>query len=67
MTGSVTLHGFTHTLIGAVVIGTLAGAIGKPISERVLNRMDIPCHGLRGQFHLYLPTLALSRMYYLMP
>ena len=45
MIGSVILHGFTHTLIGALVIGTLAGAIGKPISERVLYEMNIPCHG----------------------
>lgn len=26
------LHGYTHTLLGALVIGTLAGLIGRPIS-----------------------------------
>ena len=46
MTESVPLHGFTHTLIGALLIGTFAGVIGKPISERVLYGMDIPCHGV---------------------
>jgi len=45
MIGSEILHGFTHTLIGALVLGTLAGTIGKPISERVLYGMYIPCHG----------------------
>jgi membrane-bound metal-dependent hydrolase YbcI (DUF457 family) len=45
MIGSAILHGFTHTLVGALVIGTLAGAIGKPISERVLYGMNLPCHG----------------------
>ena len=31
------LHGYTHTLLGALVIGTIAGIIGKPISAVVLK------------------------------
>ena len=38
------LHGVTHTLLGALVIGTLAGAIGKPISAAVLRWCSIPHH-----------------------
>ncbi len=30
------LHGVTHTILGALVIGLVAGAIGRPISEFVL-------------------------------
>lgn len=40
MTGSAILHGFTHTLLGALLIGTLAGGIGKPVTERVLRGTD---------------------------
>ena len=35
------LHGYTHTLPGALVIGTVAGVIGRPISEFVLRRLGI--------------------------
>jgi hypothetical protein len=35
------LHGWTHTLPGALAIGSLAGLIGRPISERVLRWLDI--------------------------
>ena len=35
------LHGTTHNLLGALLIGTLAGAIGRPISERVLRGLRI--------------------------
>lgn len=36
------LHGYTHTLLGALVIGTLAGLIGRPISAWVLRWRKIP-------------------------
>lgn len=35
------LHGPTHTLWGALVIGGIAAAIGKPISSFVLQRLRI--------------------------
>jgi hypothetical protein len=35
------LHGVTHNLAGALLVGTLAGAIGRPISERVLRGLRI--------------------------
>jgi membrane-bound metal-dependent hydrolase YbcI (DUF457 family) len=40
--GSFILHGITHTLPGALVIGTLAGLIGRPISAWVLRLLQIP-------------------------
>jgi membrane-bound metal-dependent hydrolase YbcI (DUF457 family) len=40
------LHGPTHTLLGALVIGTLAGTIGKPISAAVLRWLSIPHYPL---------------------
>jgi hypothetical protein len=40
------LHGPTHTLLGALVIGTLAGTIGKPISAAVLRWLSIPHYSL---------------------
>ena len=36
------MHGPTHTLLGALVIGTLAGIIGKPISAAILRWLAIP-------------------------
>ena len=36
------LHGPTHTLAGALVIGTLGTLSGKPVSEFVLRRSGIP-------------------------
>ena len=36
------LHGPTHTLLGALAIGTLAGIIGKPISAAVLRWLSVP-------------------------
>lgn len=36
------LHGVTHALLGALVIGTLAGVLGKPISASVLRWLSIP-------------------------
>ena len=39
--GSDVLHGYTHTLAGALAIGVLAGAIGRPVSLFVLRRAGI--------------------------
>ena len=36
------LHGPTHTLAGALVIGTLGTLTGKPVSEFVLRRSGVP-------------------------
>jgi membrane-bound metal-dependent hydrolase YbcI (DUF457 family) len=36
------LHGRTHTIPGALLIGTLAGIIGRPISATVLRWLQIP-------------------------
>jgi membrane-bound metal-dependent hydrolase YbcI (DUF457 family) len=35
------LHGYTHTILGALAIGTGAGLIGKPISAFVLRFLRI--------------------------
>jgi len=35
------LHGVTHTLLGAVLIGGVAGVIGRPISSTVLKFLKI--------------------------
>jgi hypothetical protein len=35
------LHGHTHTVAGALAIGTLAGSIGRPISEFALRLLRI--------------------------
>ena len=35
------LHGYTHTVPGALLIGTVAGLIGRPISEFALRRLRI--------------------------
>lgn len=40
--GSAVLHGYSHTLGGALAIGTLAGLIGRPISAFVLRLLKIP-------------------------
>lgn len=40
--GWAVLHGRTHSLIGALLIGLLAGAIGKPISAACLRWLRIP-------------------------
>ena len=36
------LHGVTHTWLGALVIGSVAAVIGKPISTMVLRWRKIP-------------------------
>jgi membrane-bound metal-dependent hydrolase YbcI (DUF457 family) len=40
--GKAVLHGYTHTILGAFVIGTAAGLIGRPISAFVLKLLRIP-------------------------
>ena len=40
--GWAVLHGRTHSLIGALLIGLLAGAIGRPISAVCLRWLRIP-------------------------
>jgi hypothetical protein len=42
--GSVVLHGCSHTLAGALGIGTVAGIIGRPISTWALRLLRIPHH-----------------------
>ena len=36
------LHGVTHTLLGALIIGGAGGIIGRPISSAVLRLLKIP-------------------------
>jgi membrane-bound metal-dependent hydrolase YbcI (DUF457 family) len=36
------LHGYSHTIVGALLIGLIAGLIGKPISAFVLKLLRIP-------------------------
>jgi membrane-bound metal-dependent hydrolase YbcI (DUF457 family) len=40
--GSRILHGYTHTLVGALGIGLVAALIGKPISSCVLRAIRVP-------------------------
>ncbi len=40
------LHGYTHTLVGALLIGLAAALIGKPISSWVLRLLAIAHHPL---------------------
>ena len=35
--GSATIHGASHTILGALGVGLVAGVLGKPASERVLR------------------------------
>lgn len=35
------LHGYTHTLPGALAIGTVAGVVGRPVSEFALRLLRI--------------------------
>lgn len=35
------LHGASHTILGAVLIGLLAAVVGRPISQAVLRRIGI--------------------------
>jgi hypothetical protein len=38
------LHGYTHTVAGALLIGLIAGAIGRPVSGWVLRVLAVPHH-----------------------
>jgi membrane-bound metal-dependent hydrolase YbcI (DUF457 family) len=40
------VHGYTHTLPGALIVGIVAALSGKPISSFVLSRLDIPHYPL---------------------
>ena len=40
--GRAVLHGYTHTLAGALVIGLAAALTGRPVSELVLRVLSIP-------------------------
>jgi len=42
--GDFVLHGYTHTIAGALLIGIVAAVIGKPISAYVLSALRIPHH-----------------------
>ncbi len=42
MRGAPDLHGYTHTIAGAVGIGALATWTGKPVSSQVLAALRIP-------------------------
>lgn len=44
--GDPVLHGYTHTIAGAALIGIVAALIGKPISEYVLATLRIRHHPL---------------------
>ena len=44
--GDFVLHGYTHTIAGALLIGIVAALIGKPISASVLSALRIPHHPL---------------------
>ena len=71
--GSVVLHGYTHTLGGALAIGLAAGLIGRPISAFVLRLLRLPHYpftwgasfagGLAGTFsHVLLDALMHADM-----
>jgi hypothetical protein len=42
--GKPILHGGTHTILGALVIGLVAGAVGRPLSELALKLLRIKHH-----------------------
>ena len=44
--GDFLLHGYTHSLAGALLIGVVAALIGKPISAYVLAALRLPHHPL---------------------
>lgn len=44
--GKDVLHGYTHTILGALLIGLVAGIIGKPISTFTLKLLQVPHYPL---------------------
>jgi hypothetical protein len=42
--GKSVLHGYSHTIVGATIIGSAAGIIGRPISIYVLKLLRIKHH-----------------------
>ncbi len=42
--GKPILHGATHTILGALIIGLISGTVGRPINELVLTRLKIAHH-----------------------
>jgi hypothetical protein len=42
LSGDTVLHGASHTIVGAFLIGTISALIGKPISEFVLRMIRMP-------------------------
>lgn len=40
------LHGVTHTIPGALVIGLVSGAVGRPVVQMVLNWLTLTHHRL---------------------
>jgi membrane-bound metal-dependent hydrolase YbcI (DUF457 family) len=42
--GKPILHGATHTILGALIIGLVSGAVGRPLSELALKLMKIQHH-----------------------
>ena len=51
--GTSLLHGPTHTLLGALLIGIIASVIGKPISLFVLSILHIPHQGMTWKAAAY--------------
>ena len=47
--GRAVLHGDTHTLAGALLIGIVAGMVGKPVSAFVLEKLGMLRHPLTWQ------------------
>ena len=39
--GTPVLHGVTHTVLGALMIGVVSGAVGRPLSEMVLKGLKV--------------------------
>jgi len=44
--GTPILHGYSHTILGAFVIGSIATVTGRPISQFILDRYAIPHYPL---------------------
>jgi len=42
LTGKPVLHGYTHTIAGALIIGIVAALIGKPVSAYALALLRVP-------------------------